>query len=61
MPVPTAVPPSGSMHDARDAFAQTLDVDLDLRGECAELGSERDWRRVHEVRPPGFDDGGELA
>jgi hypothetical protein len=46
-PVPTAVPPSGTLPH--------------LRGVAAELLSERDGDGVHQMRAPGLDDVVELG
>ena len=50
MPVPTAVPPSGSTHKPRQRVAQARDAVVDLRRVAAELLAQRDRRRVHQVR-----------
>ena len=42
MPVPTAVPPSGSAHSRGSASREPGDAVLDLRGVAAELLAERD-------------------
>ena len=50
MPVPTAVPPSGSSPDARQRVARCArSPSLDLRGVAAELLAEGHRRGVHEV------------
>ena len=50
MPVPTAVPPSGSAHSRGSVSSQARDAVFDLRRVAAELLAERHRRRVHEVR-----------
>ena len=49
MPVPTAVPPSGSSPTRGSASRSRSTPSLDLRGVAAELLAERDRRGVHEV------------
>ena len=52
--------PEGQLGHAGQRGPQPFDAHADLRGVAAELLAERDRRRVHEVRPPGLDDVGEL-
>ena len=60
MPVPTAVPPSGTASSsAWAARARRIDL-LDLPGIAPELLAEADRRRVLEVGPAGLHDRPEL-
>ena len=56
MPVPTAVPPSGSSPTRGKRGLDALDAVLDRLRVAAELLAERDGRGVHEVGAPGLHD-----
>ena len=56
MPVPTAVPPSGTASSSAWAARARRMRLLDLAGVAAELLAEADRRRVLEVGPAGLDD-----
>ena len=56
IPVPTAVPPSGTASSSAWAARRPPDRLLDLAGVAAEFLAEPDRRRVLEVRPAGLDD-----
>ena len=57
MPVPTAVPPSGTSATRGSAALHALDAEADLAGVAAELLAEGDRGRIHEVGATGLDDG----
>ena len=61
IPVPTAVPPSGTREQLGLGGPRPTDRLLDLAGVAAELLAEPDRRRVLEVGPAGLDDRPELA
>ena len=61
IPVPTAVPPSGTASELGLGGTGSADRLLDLTGVAPELLAEPDRGRVLEVGPAGLDDRPELA
>ena len=60
MPVPTAVPPSGTLSSSAWAARARRSDSSDLAGVAAEFLAEPDRRRVLEMGPAGLDDGPEF-
>ena len=56
MPVPTAVPPSGTSATPRQRRLEPLDAEPHLRGVAAELLAEGHRGGVHQVGAAGLDD-----
>ncbi len=55
MPVPTAVPPSGTSATRGSAACDALDAEAHLARVAAELLAEGHGRRIHEVGAAGLD------